>query len=132
MGEHANENGMATDVRVTKVGSFLRKTRLDELPQLWSVVLGELSLIGPRPEIPTLVDHYKKEVPYYNVRTLAKPGLSGWAQLYHDAHPHHTSNVGETKMKLSYDLYYLKNQSVFLDLKIVAKTIKKLVSRSGA
>ncbi len=117
--------------RVTRVGYFLRRTRLDELPQLWNVVLGDLSLIGPRPEIPTLVKEYEDQIPYYNIRHLITPGLSGWAQLYHDNHPHHASDVVETKVKLSYDLYYIKNRSFILDIKIALKTLKKLASRAG-
>lgn len=116
---------------ITRVGGFLRKTRIDELPQLWNVLLGDLSLIGPRPELPELVRLYEKEIPYYNIRHLIKPGLSGWAQLYHENHPHYRANVSETKVKLSYDLYYIKNRSFFLDIKIALKTIKVLLSRSG-
>jgi len=116
---------------ITKVGAFLRKTRIDELPQLWNVLKGDLSMIGPRPEIPTLINQYTKEIPYYSIRHLIKPGLSGWAQLYHENHPHHQSDVVETKVKLSYDLYYVKNRSFVLDVKIALKTLKKIVSRSG-
>ncbi len=117
--------------KVTRVGSFLRKSRIDEIPQIWSIVAGEQSLIGPRPELPSGVAHYEKEIPYYAIRHLIKPGLSGWAQIYHDNHPHHGFGVEETKEKLSYDLYYLKNRSFMLDIKIALKTIKKLLSRSG-
>jgi exopolysaccharide biosynthesis polyprenyl glycosylphosphotransferase len=116
---------------ITRVGKFLRKTRIDELPQLWNVLRGDLSLIGPRPELPELVKLYEKEIPFYNIRHLIKPGLSGWAQLYHENHPHYRANVSETKVKLSYDLFYIKNRSLFLDLKIALKTIKVLLSRSG-
>ncbi len=118
--------------KVTHLGRFLRTTRIDELPQLWNVLLGDLSLIGPRPELPELVRHYSETIPYYNMRHLITPGLSGWAQVHHDTHPHHQADVLETKNKLSYDLYYLKNRSFALDTKIVLKTIKTLVSRSGA
>lgn len=117
---------------VTRVGALLRRTRLDELPQLWSVLLGDMSLVGPRPELPKAVKHYTEEIPYYTIRHLIKPGLSGWAQIYHENHPHHAADVSETKVKLSYDLYYLKNQSLFLDVKIALKTIAILLSRSGA
>lgn len=117
--------------QLTRVGPFLRRTRLDELPQFWNIFKGDLSLIGPRPELPSLVEVYEREVQYYNTRHLIKPGLSGWAQLYHDNHPHHRADVEETKVKLSYDLYYIKNRSFFLDLKIALKTIKTLLSRSG-
>ena len=116
--------------RITKVGAFLRKTRLDEFPTLWNVVLGDLSLIGPRPEFPEAVKHYAEELPYYNIRHLILPGLSGWAQLYGE-HPHHGTDVSKTRNKLSYDLFYLKNRSFFLDFKIAVKTIKVLLSRSG-
>jgi lipopolysaccharide/colanic/teichoic acid biosynthesis glycosyltransferase len=117
--------------KITRVGGFLRKSRLDELPQLWNILNGDLSLIGPRPELPALVQVYEKEVPYYSVRHLIEPGLSGWAQLYHEAHPHQGANTEETKNKLSYDLFYIKNRSLALDLKIVLKTIKALLSRTG-
>lgn len=116
------------DQRITKFGSFLRKSRLDEFPQLWSILKGESSLIGPRPELPKLVELYKKEIPHYNVRHLIKPGLSGWAQIHHEKPPH---SVEETKEKLAYDLYYIKHRSVWLDLKIALQTIKTLLSRVG-
>ncbi|MEK7148086.1 MAG: sugar transferase, partial [Patescibacteria group bacterium] len=116
---------------ITKVGKFLRKSRIDELPQLWNVLRGDISLIGPRPELPALVKKYLEEIPYYNVRHLIKPGLSGWAQIYHDQHPHHEVATLETKNKLSYDLYYIKNRSFLLDLKIALRTLKTLVSISG-
>lgn len=118
--------------QITKPGAFLRKSRIDELPQLWNVLKGDLSLIGPRPELPSGVRLYEKEIAYYGIRHLIKPGLSGWAQLYQDNHPHHGLAVEETKQKLSYDLYYLKNRSFFLDINIALKTIKKLISREGA
>ncbi len=117
--------------KITTFGSFLRKSRLDEIPQLWNVLRGDLSLIGPRPELPALALTYEKEVSYYNVRHLIKPGLSGWAQLYHGNHPHQGVNTVETKNKLSYDLYYIKNRSLLLDIKIALKTIKALLLRTG-
>jgi len=121
----------ASQLSVTKVGKFLRDLRLDEFPQLLGVVRGDLSLIGPRPETPSLVEVYEKEIPYYNLRHLIKPGLSGWAQLYHDNHPHHGTEVEATQEKLSYDLYYLTHRSLMLDATIALKTIKKLLTRSG-
>lgn len=120
-----------SQLKVTRVGKFLRLFRLDELPQLWEVLAGEQSLIGPRPETPALVAQYEKEILFYPVRHLIKPGLSGWAQLYHDNHPHHGTAVEATKEKLSYDLYYLKHRSLLLDATIVLKTLKKLLTRSG-
>lgn len=116
------------DIRITRVGSFLRKSRIDELPQLWNIIRGDLSLIGPRPELPKLVDLYKKEIPHYNVRHLIKPGLSGWAQIHHEKPPH---SIEETVEKLSYDLYYIKHRSLWLDFKIALQTIKTLLSRVG-
>lgn len=116
------------DNRITKTGTFLRKTRIDELPQLWSVINGDLSLIGPRPDIIDLGKKLMKEIPYYNVRYLIKPGLSGWAQIKQDTPP---QSVEETKRRLAYDLYYIKNRSFILDLKIALKTIKTLLSRTG-
>lgn len=117
--------------KITKVGKWLRKLRIDELPQLWSVFKGDMSMIGPRPEIPTLVKNYEEEISYYNIRHLIKPGLSGWAQLYHTDPPKIDADAEKTRRKLSYDLYYIKNRSLMLDLKIALKTIKALLSRSG-
>jgi lipopolysaccharide/colanic/teichoic acid biosynthesis glycosyltransferase len=117
--------------KVTKVGRWLRASRIDELPQLWNVLKGDMSLIGPRPEIPALVKHYEEKIPYYNIRHLIKPGLSGWAQLYHIDPPKVTADADKTRRKLSYDLFYIKNRSLMLDLKIALKTIKALLSRSG-
>ena len=117
--------------KITRAGNFLRKTRIDELPQLWSIFKGDMSLVGPRPEMPSLVKLYEKEIPYYNIRHLIKPGLSGWAQLYHRTPPKFDASSNETKIKLSYDLYYIKNHSFLLDLKIALKTLKALLSRSG-
>ncbi|MEX0930045.1 MAG: exopolysaccharide biosynthesis polyprenyl glycosylphosphotransferase [Candidatus Paceibacterota bacterium] len=118
--------------RVTRVGRFLRKTRIDELPQLWNVLSGSLSLIGPRPELPSLVKGYEEGIPYYDVRHLIKPGLSGWAQIYHRTPPRRDLNLPEAKRKLSYDLYYIINRSPMLDLSIALKTLKTLASRSGS
>jgi lipopolysaccharide/colanic/teichoic acid biosynthesis glycosyltransferase len=120
LGQHAN--------KITKVGRIVRITRLDEFAQLWSVLKGDLSLIGPRPEFPKLVDLYIKEIPHYNVRHLIKPGLSGWAQIHHEKPPH---SVAETVDKLAYDLYYIKHRSFVLDIKIALQTIKTLLSRVG-
>ena len=117
--------------KVTKVGNFLRKTRLDEFPQLWNVLKGDISLIGPRPEFPEAVKHYTNEISYYNVRHLIKPGLSGWAQIHQDKHPHHGIDSFETANKLSYDLYYIKNRSFLLDIKIALRTLETLVSITG-
>ncbi len=130
-----NDTDLAADShkenKITRVGNFLRKTRVDELPQLWNVLRGDISLIGPRPELPSGVAIYDKEIPYYNIRHLIKPGLSGWAQIHQENHPHHGAEVALTREKLTYDIFYIKNRSFWLDIKIVLKTIKTLLSRSG-
>lgn len=117
--------------QVTRVGKHLRRYRIDELPQLWNVLKGDLSLIGPRPETPELAEVYDREIPYYRVRHILKPGLSGWAQLYHKEPPKFGVSVDQTREKLSYDLYYVKNRSLLLDIKIALRTIQTLISRSG-
>lgn len=117
--------------RTTKVGKILRSSHLDELPQLWSVVKGDLSLVGPRPEVNDLVRSYEKVVPYYNIRHLIKPGLTGWAQLYSIDPPKFNPSAEKTAQKLSYDLYYIKNRSVFLDIQVFLKTVKHLVLNKG-
>ncbi len=116
------------DSRITRVGKFLRNSRIDELPQFWNVLKGDVSLIGPRPDMCDLGDNLASEIPYYNVRNTIKPGLSGWAQVNQDLPPH---SLEETKLRLAYDLYYVKNRSVILDINIILKTIRTLLSRSG-
>jgi len=116
------------DNRVTKVGYFLRKSRIDELPQLWSVLKGDISLVGPRPDIIGLGRELEKSIPYYNSRNLVAPGLSGWAQISQDKPP---QSVEETRLRLSYDLYYVKHRSLTLDLEIALKTVRILLSRLG-
>lgn len=116
---------------VTKIGNILRKTRLDELPQLWNVLAGSLSLVGPRPEFSAAVESYKRGVPHYDIRHLVKPGLSGWAQIHHQEHPHHALDTKETQNKLQYDLYYLKHRSVVLDLEILLKTVNISLRSAG-
>lgn len=130
MYDESDINGRSEN-KITKVGNFLRKSRIDELPQLWNVLSGDISLIGPRPELPSGVSIYEKEIPYYNIRHLIKPGLSGWAQINQELHPHHSAHISLTKEKLTYDIYYIKNRSFWLDIKIALKTIKSLLSRTG-
>lgn len=117
--------------RVTPFGKFLRKSRIDELPQLWNILVGDLSFIGPRPEFPTSARIYESEIPYYEVRHLVTPGLSGWAQIYdHDA-PRGGADIARTARKLSYDIYYMKHRSFGLDMAIALKTLRALASLSG-
>ncbi|GAF55339.1 LOW QUALITY PROTEIN: hypothetical protein JCM18901_973 [Psychrobacter sp. JCM 18901] len=128
----AESNGaqMATsnDMRVTKFGSFIRQTRLDELPQFINVLRGEMSLIGPRPEQLDFVKRFNETIPFYRYRHIVKPGISGWAQVMHG----YASDEDETKVKLEHDLFYIKNFSLTLDLLIVIKTIQTMVTGFGA
>ncbi|MBI4093975.1 sugar transferase [Candidatus Kaiserbacteria bacterium] len=121
-----------TKLKVTKVGNFLRRSRIDEFPQLLAVLKGDLSLVGPRPEFPALSREYSAKIPYYNARHLITPGLTGWAQIRHDTHPHHMANIEETKLKLSYDLYYLKHRSLFLDLYAILQTVRIILTAKGS
>ncbi len=107
------------DPRVTRFGLFLRRTRLDELPQFWNVFRGEMSLVGPRAERPELVDSFQRQIPFYRARLLVKPGLTGWAQINYG----YVSNVTETAVKLEYDLYYIKHRTLLMDGRIVLRTI---------
>lgn len=117
--------------RPTAFGTFLRKTRIDELPQLWSILKGELSFIGPRPEIEEIVAVYEREIPHYHLRHLIVPGLSGWAQIHDYDAPRGPADVERTRRKVSFDLYYLKHRSVGLDLAIAVKSIRALLAFSG-
>ncbi len=114
--------------RITRVGKFIRKYRLDELPQFWNVLKGEMSLIGPRPESAKLADWYQKEVPFFMYRHVVRPGISGWAQVMHG----YAAGIDEMKDKLAYDLYYIKHFSLWLDLLIWYKTIKTVVTGFGS
>jgi len=121
-----------TELQVTKVGKWLRLLRIDELPQLWNVLMGDLSLVGPRPELPALSSRYSARIPYYEARYLINPGLTGWAQIRHDRDPHHGADIPETKAKLSYDLFYLERRSLLLDLYIILQTIRIVISARGS
>ena len=137
----SNDAGSSTWVKedvqkqnfVTKVGSFLRKTSIDEMPQLWNILKGEMSLIGPRNDIEGLGQRLVKEIPYYTIRNFVKPGITGWAQT----HQHYMGDnispqsLEESKVRLAYDLYYVKNRSFMLDMEIALRTIKTLLSRFG-
>lgn len=118
-------------LRITKLGSFLRKTHLDELPQLWDVLIGNMSLIAPRPEQVPFVKVFSDRLAFYNYRHQFRPGITGWAQINYK----YASTIEETRIKLEYDLYYVKNRTLLLDLKIILKTIAtvlKLKPKSGA
>lgn len=130
-GGNYNEKGKSV-LSITRVGAVIRRLRLDELPQLWSVLKGDLSIVGPRPEFPTLAEHYNARIPYYNARYLVTPGLTGWAQILHDRHPHHGTDVTETKEKLSYDLYYFVHRSLLLDIYILLQTIRIVLTAKGS
>jgi len=116
------------DPRVTPVGRFLRRTRLDELPQFWNVLHGDMSLVGPRPERPEFVAELTKSIPYYGQRHVVRPGVTGWAQIRHG----YTASVEDALQKLQYDLFYVKNMSLTLDTFIVAETLKTVLVRRGS
>ena len=116
------------DKRVTNIGKFLRSTRIDELPQLFSVLIGDMSLIGPRPERPEIDLRLKEKIPFYELRYLVKPGLSGWAQVNFP----YGSSIKDSESKLTYDFFYIKNFSFWLDLLIFFKTIRLVSRREGS
>lgn len=115
------------DDRVFKFGRFMRKTRIDEIPQYKNIFKGDMHLIGPRAEWDILVKNYEKEIPYYNERHLVRPGITGWAQVNYP----YGSNIYDTKQKLMYDLYYIKHWSLWLELKTIAKTFLVVVGKKG-
>lgn len=119
----ASEN----DPRVTRVGNFLRKTRLDELPQFLSVVRGEMSIVGPRAERPELVAEFQRQIPFYRARLLVKPGITGWAQINYG----YVASVTETAVKLEYDLYYIKHRTLMMDIQIILRTIGTVLRAAG-
>jgi exopolysaccharide biosynthesis polyprenyl glycosylphosphotransferase len=116
------------DPRITAVGRFMRKTRLDEIPQLWNVLLGDMSLIGPRPERPAFVEQLTKQIPFYGQRHVVKPGVTGWAQVRYT----YGASVEDAIEKMQYDLYYVKHMSLRFDLLIALETVKTVVLRRGA
>jgi len=116
------------DPRVTRVGRFLRSSRLDEIPQLWCVLKGDMAFVGPRPERPEFIEMLSKEIPYYSVRHVVRPGLTGWAQVRYK----YGATVQDSREKLQYDLFYIKNQSIGLDMLIMFQTVKTVLLRRGA
>jgi sugar transferase (PEP-CTERM system associated) len=117
----------AGDPRVTPIGRFLRQSRLDELPQLWNVLVGEMSFVGPRPERPEFVSELTEQIPYYGQRHVVRPGLTGWAQVRYS----YGASKEDALEKLQYDLYYIKNLAIALDLLIIVETVKTVVMRKG-
>jgi exopolysaccharide biosynthesis polyprenyl glycosylphosphotransferase len=117
----------AGDDRVTRFGRLARRMRLDEVPQLWNVLKGDMSLIGPRPERPEFVEQLQTEIPFYRSRHAIRPGITGWAQVNYG----YGNSVGDALVKLQYDLYYIKHQSLYLDLLILLKTAKTVLSLGG-
>ncbi len=129
----AEKDGVArwattNDNRITRVGGFIRKTRIDELPQLINVLRGEMSMVGPRPERPTFVDMLEKDIPFYAIRHSVKPGVTGWAQVRYA----YGASIEDAKRKLQFDLYYVKNNSVFLDFFILFETVRVVIFGEGA
>jgi len=115
------------DPRVTRVGKFMRATRIDEFPQFWNILRGDMSLVGPRAEVPNLVEEYQKQVPFYRARLLVKPGLTGWAQINYG----YVATIEETSIKLEYDLYYIKHRTLTMDFQIILRTIGTVLRRTG-
>ena len=132
MRQDAEANGAVwatrNDSRVTPLGKFMRRTRLDEIPQLWNVLRGEMGFVGPRPERPEFVQWLAQEIPFYEIRHIVRPGLTGWAQVRYQ----YGASLEETKRKLEYDLYYIKHVSLGLYLLIIFETIKTIVLRRGS
>jgi sugar transferase (PEP-CTERM system associated) len=116
------------DSRVTRVGRFIRLTRIDELPQLLTVLKGEMSLVGPRPERPFFVDQITKQVPFYAARHSVKPGVTGWAQVRH----HYGSSIDDASDKLEYDLFYVKNHTLFFDILVLFYSVKVVLTAQGS
>jgi sugar transferase (PEP-CTERM system associated) len=119
---------VSNDDRITKVGRFIRKLRIDELPQLWNVLVGDMSLVGPRPERPYFVDHLAREIPFYGVRHSVKPGVTGWAQVRYQ----YGSSVADAAQKFQYDLYYIKNHNLLLDTLVLLETVRVVLTGEGA
>lgn len=125
--KHGAQWAQANDMRITRLGKFLRATRLDELPQLLNILRGDMSFIGPRPERPVFNEMLEKEIPFYNLRHVVRPGLTGWAQVMYP----YGASVEDSAQKLEYDLYYIKNFSFLLDFLILARTVKVVLFRRG-
>jgi lipopolysaccharide/colanic/teichoic acid biosynthesis glycosyltransferase len=115
------------DPRVTRVGRLMRKTRLDEVPQLFNLLRGDMSFVGPRPERPEHVQRLQEKIPFYRTRLIVRPGLTGWAQVRYE----YGANDEDALIKLQYDLYYIRHQSLLIDVNIMLRTVRKVISMSG-
>ena len=118
----------ADDRRITRVGAFVRRFKIDELPQLWNVLKGDMSLVGPRPERPFFVEQLTAEIPFYALRHSVKPGVTGWAQVRYP----YGATVEDSQEKLQFDLYYVKNHTLFLDLVVLLETVGVVLTGKGA
>ena len=116
------------DTRITRIGKFIRKFRIDELPQLINVLRGDMSFVGPRPERPVFVRELTEKIPFYSERHWVKPGITGWAQIRYQ----YGASIEDARIKLSFDLYYVKNHGLFLDLLIVLQTVRVILWADGA
>jgi len=116
------------DPRITRIGRFIRKVRIDELPQTWSVLKGDMSFVGPRPEVPSFVESLEEQIPFYAERHMVKPGITGWAQINYP----YGASVEDSRAKLEYDLYYAKNYTPFLDFVILLQTLRVILWPEGA
>jgi lipopolysaccharide/colanic/teichoic acid biosynthesis glycosyltransferase len=115
------------DSRMTRTGAFLRRTHIDEVPQIWNVLLGEMSIVGPRAERPELIKKYQEEIPFYRARLLVKPGITGWAQV----NTGYSSTVLENTVKLENDLYYIKHRNLWMDFLIILRTVTHVIGFRG-
>lgn len=125
--KHQAQWAQKDDIRITPFGKFLRRSRLDEIPQFYNVLIGDMSMIGPRPERPFFVSELAQSIPFYETRHIVKPGLTGWAQV----NSRYGSSVEDSMTKLQYDLYYIKHRSLFLDLNIMLKTLSTVLYYRG-
>src|SRR5690606_15515947 len=116
------------DSRVTRIGKFIRKVRIDEIPQIVNVLRGDMSFVGPRPERPFFTEQLRREIPHYDLRHKVKPGITGWAQINYP----YGDSLDDAKRKLAYDLYYLKNNDVVLDFAILAQTVRVILFAHGS
>jgi lipopolysaccharide/colanic/teichoic acid biosynthesis glycosyltransferase len=125
--KHGAQFASANDTRVFPFGEFMRKTRIDELPQMLNVLKGEMHFVGPRPERKFWIEQFEKDIPYYNERHLVAPGITGWAQVMYP----YGANVEDAKQKLMYDLYYIKHWSLWLEIKVLIKTVQVVLGKKG-